>query len=384
MTVHSMLAADADVRDENLGRCADVRDENLGRCADVRDENLGRCADVLDENLGRLRDAGPEYGGTLTNHAPMVAEALIALRRPALVEDWITGYLPQLDEAPGPLEPIPATRWHTALGDLRRVTDWQAFFAGEIARDGWRPALHRWWPRLLPGVAAGATHGVIRTSHAVRGLAAGDTEERRAEFATALAYWAARYAPLPGGPTGAGRLPLARAIEGLPLHPGGVHPGLIRDRLDTVAGIDGFPAAVSALRSPGDAGAAMAELATTFAGVFLTRGRRWPTAFVHAVTAPVAAGSVLPLLPPAARRDTYDALWRLAAGLYAVHAPDAVTEPLPQGAPPAEDDLIDRAVANGDEHAIKLTEACLRAYRSTGDAVLLHAAEHGLTLLPEV
>lgn len=350
MTVHSMLAADAD---------------------------------VLDENLGRLRDAGPEYGGTLTNHAPMVAEALVSLRRPELVVDWISAYLPQLDEPFGPLEPIPATRWRTALGDLRRATDWQTFFATEIARDGWRTALHTWWPRLLPGVAAGATHGVIRASHAVRGLAAGDTEERRAEFATALAYWAARYAPLPGLPLGTGGLPLARAVEGIPLHPGGVHPGLIRDRLNTVADIDGFPAAVSALRAPEDVCAAMSDLAATFARVFLTQGRRWPTAFVHAVTAPVAAGSVLPLLPADTARATHDALWRLAAGLYSVHAPDAETEPLPLGEPAAEEDLIDRAVANGDEHAIKLTEACLRQYRSTGDHMLLHAAEHGLTLLPE-
>lgn len=191
MTVHSMLAADAD---------------------------------VLDENLGRLRDAGPEYGGTLTNHAPMVAEALVSLRRPELVVDWISAYLPQLDEPFGPLEPIPATRWRTALGDLRRATDWQTFFATEIARDGWRTALHTWWPRLLPGVAAGATHGVIRASHAVRGLAAGDTEERRAEFATALAYWAARYAPSPACRSAPEDYPSRGRSRGSPCTPGASTP----------------------------------------------------------------------------------------------------------------------------------------------------------------
>ena len=35
---------------------------------------------------------------------------------------------------------------------------------------------------------------------------------------------------------------------------------------------------------------------------------------------------------------------------------------------------MDRAVASGDEHAIKLTEAALRSFGRSGDAVLLLAA----------
>ncbi|MFJ4677248.1 hypothetical protein [Kitasatospora sp. NPDC088783] len=340
-------------------------------------------AQVLDEGLHRLRHTGPEHTGTLTNHGPMAAEALIALGRPDEVEPWLTRYLPQLDDRPAPVRPVDRTAWREALGDVRRVTDWQLHFDVELAGGDWLATATTWWSRLLPGVAAGATHGIIRTSHALRSMAEHPSDERRRELAAALAYWAARYATLPGDPAPTGRLEPRRAVHTLPLHPNGVHPGLIRDRLHSLGAVPGFPAALGGLRPPASPESGMAELVETFAELLITHGRRWPTAFVHAVTAPVAAGSVLHLLPEDLRRRTHDSLWHLGAGLYTVHAPAAATRRLPPGHPPDPVDLTDRAIANGDEHAVKLTEACLRAYGTTGNPVLLHAADAGLALLPE-
>ena len=40
-----------------------------------------RNEDALDEALERLARKGPEYGGGLSNHGPMAAEALVALGR---------------------------------------------------------------------------------------------------------------------------------------------------------------------------------------------------------------------------------------------------------------------------------------------------------------
>ena len=42
----------------------------------------------------------------------------------------------------------------------------------ELGQRPWREVLNAWWPRLLPGVVAAATHGVIRVGHAVRALLA--------------------------------------------------------------------------------------------------------------------------------------------------------------------------------------------------------------------
>ena len=102
---------------------------------------------------------------------------------------------------------------------------------------------------------------------------------------------------------------------------------------------------------------------------------------MHAVTAPVAAGSVLPLLPAELARPTFDALWQVNAALYTVYTGGTTPEPLPAGAPPSADEVTDRAVATGDEHAIKLAEACLRVDAVTPDPLLRHAAARAAELL---
>jgi hypothetical protein len=143
----------------------------------------------------------------------------------------------------------------------------------------------------------------------------------------------------------------------------------------------GFAAAVGALRGPTDVSADLAALAGEFARVFLVYGRTRPIALLHSVTAPVAARSVLPLLPAEAARPTYDALWQVGAALYVVYAGGTTPESLPVGPSPSADELADRAVATGDEHAVKLTEACLRLEAVTPDPLLRHAAARAAELL---
>src|SRR6185437_4426577 len=89
-----------------------------------------------------------------------------------------------------------------------------------------------------------------------------------------------------------------------------------------------FGAAVGALRPPGDVPADLGTLALEFSRIFLSYGRDRPIALLHAVTAPVAARSVLPLLPPTAARPTYDALWQVGAALYAVYTGGVIPDPV--------------------------------------------------------
>jgi hypothetical protein len=338
--------------------------------------------DVLDESLSRLATTGPEFHGGLSNHGPMAAEALVRLGRADDLEPWLDGYIQRLEGVPSVTGQITDQNWREALGELRRVADWERYLTNQLAEEPWRHVLARWWPRLLPGVAAAATHGVIRTSHAARSLDQAPSAERLAELARGLAYWAASYLPLPGEPHTAGDLNLDEAVDHLPVAAGPVPSGLITIRLRTaLAAEPGFPDAVSALRPPADVPADMLELASTFARIFLIYGRTQPIDFLHAVTAPVAARSVLGLLPAELARPSYDALWQVAAGLYSGYAIDAVQEPLPDADPPAPDTLIDRAVAANDVHAIKITEACLRLYAESPDPLLLHAAARASELL---
>jgi len=353
--------------------------------------------DVLDEGLTRLAATGPEFRGGLSNHGPMAAEALVRLGRSDAVEHWLDGYLPQLEPAPSPSDRITDQAWPDALGKYDRVADWTEYFRDQLKDDPWRDVLARWWPRLLPGVAAAATHGIIRTSHAARSLAAAEATEtagtpasgvtgpRLDELANAFAYWAASYFEIPGAAPASGTLDLPAAIRGLPVVTEDVPGDMISARLKAgVAREPGFGQAVAALAAPAGpdaARAALRDLARVFAGNFLVYGRKQPITWLHAVTSPVAAYSALPLLPDELARPTYDALWTVGAAIYTVHAGIASPEPLPAATPPAPDDLTDRAVATADEHAIKLTEACLRLHAQTPDPVLLHAAARASALL---
>ena len=127
------------------------------------------------------------------------------------VHRWLDGYMRRLEDFPRGTAPIGGD-WREALGDPRRVADWTAYFRREVTRQPWRRVLGTWWPRLLPGVAAAATHGVIRVGHAVRALLAdGDDAVHVTELAHGLAYWAARWQPVPGAAAGLG-LPAAGLV----------------------------------------------------------------------------------------------------------------------------------------------------------------------------
>jgi Questin oxidase-like len=343
--------------------------------------------EVLDEGLARLAVTGPEFRGGLSNHGPMATEAMVRLGRADAIERWLDGYLRKLDDPPAPSDRITDQTWRESLGSISRVADWDRYFRVQLAEEPWRDVLARWWPRLLPGLAAAATHGVIRTSHAARSLAeaeqaGADTAGRASELGRGLAYWAARYLELPGRPRTEGRLDLAAAVSGLPVATRAPAAGLIFETLQAeLADQPGFGAAVSALRGPTDVPADLAALAREFARVFLVYGRSRPIALLHSVTAPVAARSALPLLPAELARPTYDALWQVGAALYTVYAGAATPEPLPAGPAPSAGELADRAVATGDEHAVKLAEACLRLDAETPDPLLHHAAARAAELL---
>ena len=152
---------------------------------------------ILDEAYERLHRTGPEYQGWLSNHGPMAVEALVRHGHPHRVHRWLDDYLGRLDELPRGLHPI--DDWRSALGDPKRAGDWLAYFDRQLREHPWRDVLGTWWPRLLPGIAAGATHGVIRVGHAVRALETDDENPQRlTELGQALGYWAARWQPIPG------------------------------------------------------------------------------------------------------------------------------------------------------------------------------------------
>jgi hypothetical protein len=330
--------------------------------------------------LERLRDTGPEFQGFLANHGPMAAEALTRLGAAGRVDGWVEDYLPRLSPAPEVVRGIGDDDWPGHLGEERLFGDWTAYLRRQAAGTPWRELLLRWWPRLLPGLAASATHGVIRTAHAVRSLRdAGDDPDPLLvdELAQGLAFWAARYQALPGDPGLAGDLAAVPAVAALPRLDADLPergPG-ITGRLGQLDALAGFPAGLDAWGPPDDADAALDDLIGAAARVLAARADA-PIAFCHAVTSPAAVRMVLPELPPELRQRSVANAWQVVGGIVAGFAsPRMDTERLAETAPPDRDELAGRAVEHGDEHVIKLTEAALREHARTGDATLLVAAD---------
>jgi len=175
----------------------------------------------------------------------MMAEVLVRRGFEDLVPAWVDRYLPRLQEAYGASEEVTEANWPDALGQARRLGDWTAYFNRALAERTWRDVLATWWPRLLPGIAASATHGVIRVGHAVRTLSGGDESEAAlAELAQGLAFWAGRSRTVPGVDAPGGELAPAEALSGIPHLPD--QTGVIASRLPKLGGLAGWSPAVSA------------------------------------------------------------------------------------------------------------------------------------------
>ncbi|MET8906111.1 hypothetical protein [Micromonospora sp. NPDC004551] len=328
---------------------------------------------ILDEAYQRLHRTGPEFEGWLSNHGPMAVEALIRHGHGTRVHRWLDDYLGRLDELPRGLRPI--DDWRAALGDPKRAGDWLAHFDRELRDRPWHDVLGDWWPRLLPGIAAGATHGVIRVGHAVRVLRTdGANPQRLAELGQALGYWAARWQPVPGAGPLTGRSGVPAALAAVPRIP--AQTGGIRDRLGRLPDLPGWSDAAAALRPPADPAEAertLTQLVHRTALDYLRFGHGNPVMLVHAVTAPTAVLRTLPALDPALWAPSVAAAWSASAAVTSVYAP-----PTPAPAPalterePAE--VFARAARHGDAHVVKLADAVLEAHAATGDARVLAAA----------
>jgi hypothetical protein len=348
--------------------------------------------EALDEALRLLHGREPESRHGLSTHAPMVAEALCALGHSEKAVSWVAGYRGPDLRLPPPSRPIDREHWRSALGvrtgaasweeSVPRYGDWREFFAAELDEAPWREVLDTWSGRLAPGLCAAATHGVIRTAHAVRALARRESKVRRAELARGLAYWASAYEELgkhPTGPADASRL--APALARLPLYTqahGGVPSGNIVAGLRAARGLPGFVQATSGDAGASDLPAALSGLTAAFARVYLQHGTTGPRvatiAFVHAVTGPAALRKIAPHVRPETARAALPYAWQAAAGIYAAYARrDAPRRDTGEtSSSPVE--LAQRAIANGDEHAIKFTEALLAEHALRPDPAYLAAA----------
>lgn len=297
--------------------------------------------------LDRLQGTGFYLSGSFANHAPMVAEALATLGYCDEVDSWIDANLDRRQHGPLPRSrhKISVRAWREALGHHARGGDWVELFRDELAATAWRTVLAKWWPRLLPGIGGSLTHGLIRTAHAVRGLAAADepSDLQIDELARGLAFWATVYSPLSG------------AIEAVP---------------------DADPTLV---------GQSLSQLTAAYAGHYAATKPSFPIPLIHTITAPAALRLVLAELPADLHAISLSAVIGVNRQLFGAFGGRAATTPPPNAVEPGIGDdfasLAALAVDIGDEHAIKLCEAAMREHAVHPDPRYLTAARTAMALI---
>lgn len=315
---------------------------------------------LLDEVLDIAARTGPEYGGGLSSHLPM---ALHALRSLGASDDrmrrFLARSLQRLEPAPGGPDGPLAGAWQDRRGDLAAWTPLASHFRRALAEDAHDTVLRRVLPDLVDGVGAAAFHGLIRVAHAAE---AGHREE----LASALAYWACRWTPLPRG-GGGGRLDFEPwretllAAPTLPRPPG----GLIVDRIQRIVHTPAYDALVG--RLPGSAGV-LAGLAATAVDRY---GASRNFTVLHLVTGSRAMRVLLPWLD-----DPATAIGHFADAFAAAYLSCGI-DPAATALPSTGlgwDEVVARAIASDDDHVIKLVHACRDEAAVRGGGAWLHAA----------
>ena len=331
----------------------------------------------IDEMLDLLSFAGAELANGNANHGPMAAEALFALGRDDAVVPWIDNYRNRLMYRPERSLAIPLGEWREYLGVQERLGDWIELFDNELAEAPWQSVVRQWVPRLALAVMTAATHGLIRSAHAVRSLASGDTPQRRHELAEGLGFWAARYYILPGKASrvNSGNSPKLALSHVDRLHgPDFDGSGAITEQIKGLEDHPEFAPVVNLADSSGDLSIFLSDLTETFAGIYLASSSNL-IAFVHTVTAPSSLRLLTPYLDESDARIAARYAWQACAAIYSWFStvPPQDTSELTDQAGDREE-MIDRAVAAGGAHSIKFTEACLREYDLNPKPVYLMAA----------
>jgi hypothetical protein len=306
---------------------------------------------TLDDALALLAPYSPEYAGALSDHAPMVLEALDRLGRGDLLETYLARTLPYRRLLSDEVDPA-----------LAAFSARVAAASYDVARWGWERALSVRLSPLVDAVSGAAFHGTIRVAHAVRALERADTEPRRVELCRALAYMEARAERL-GLPRSGGPSSLTSVLEGLEPSPDAMarRHGLISAALSDRARAHATLATRVSQIALGDPRRGADELRAAALRLFL-HGEYVPAntfTMLHAVTGMEAIGtlvrSTLPIDPEVARALVEHGGQALAAmrvafvGRWHRPAPELHTR--------SRSDLQTRAVESLDDHAIKLCAA---------------------------
>jgi hypothetical protein len=337
---------------------------------------------LLKNLLAKTRHYHASHGRGLCNHCPMT---LIALERmgaaPERVQSYALAYLKNMEPAPPLGDAINAENWRERLGEGTAYGDYLGFFRREIGRLNARAALRAYLPELASGLGAAAFHPVIRTAY---GVIADDAEE----IGVGLAYWASRYLALPERSDMPAELPFApsddpllilkktRSWPGLEFEPDA--DALIDREMLRAADTTLFPLIAASLEVDD---LTLDRLRQAAALLFLGAN---DFNSLHAVTGLHAARVLSDFTTD--RRAFAREVWRALLALYLSLDRPEMPSPAAAAEFTAEDlpdwnAILPVAVADDDEHVIKLVFSCLAESRAGGGRLYRYLAARKAGLL---
>jgi hypothetical protein len=285
---------------------------------------------------------GPEDGDALASHLPMGLVALKALGADgARLQRFVATESAHLVPAPPPQAWPVGDAWPSRFGEPAAWAAYVDLFSQWLAAEGAADVLAQVLPQLMPGCAAAAFHGPIRTAAALRAGHAG-------ELAAGLAHWAARHQPLGPLPARAGTVadPL-KLLRRLPAVPS--RKPLIAQRMVVAAAEPSLVAAVPKLAIGPDTLARLSRLA---AQAYAGSGN---FTVLHMLT---ASHAVRLLLQPLDDAGAVQAALRWFWQAWATALVAACVKPRPPVPLLPWPVIVDRALAQDDVHVIKLVDAC--------------------------
>jgi len=321
-------------------------------------------SDTLQLLLDVQQQLPAEYQDQLTNHLPMALQSLHSLgASPERMQAFYAAYAKRFDGMQTAAVAQPVADWRSLRGQPNAYPTLLASMCALVAHDGIDATLRALMPDLLPGVAAAAFHGLIRTAHAVQSDHAG-------EVAAALAYWAWRWQPLTPAQVPADRMPLSAWSEALVREAQAWRSdgSLIYIRMDQATRGAVYQSLADALLPFVDLQSAIASLAALAAERYVASPN---FTVLHMITGMRALRALSPWIE--SEEGVQPILIRAftAAYLAARVVPLALApEPHLRTWP----EVIAAGIASDDDHVIKLVHACREEASAYGEGNYLRAA----------
>jgi len=326
--------------------------------------------------LHRLLDEAlhfpPEYGKGFSNHLPMALAALEGIGADeARMNAFFDVYARRFTSPRSMFAVDPVPDWSVLRGRFDAFPPLLSTFAAALDQLGRDVVLGEALPLLITGVAAAAFHGAIRVGHAIE-------SRHNGELAAALAYWAARWSPLP--PPESVEADIDDASVWLDVidrrllrdDAGWQSPHLqIDDRMRDATRTAAYRAEAGRLRTSGrTVGLLLRDLA--LAGAARYAATRNFTV-LHMATAARAACVMAPWLPQDS--TALAPLWHaVAAASLASGTAPALSRETPASTDLDWQQVLSLARASDDDHMLKLVHAMAVQHAVTPDPRWLRAA----------